>query len=46
MLADIRASRACETTTLPVSLREVRNLIRVGDESAGVAGVESVTLVG
>ncbi|MGA2924663.1 MAG: NAD-glutamate dehydrogenase [Solirubrobacteraceae bacterium] len=28
MLADIRASRTYDTTTLPVALREVRNLIR------------------
>jgi glutamate dehydrogenase len=30
MLADIKASRAYDTTTLPVALREVRNLIRAG----------------
>ena len=46
MLADIRASRAYDTTTLPVALREVRNLIRAGGDSAGVAGAESVTLAG
>ena len=46
MLADIRASRGYDTTTLPVALREVRNLIRAGGDSAGVAGAESVTLAG
>ena len=30
MLADIKASRIYDTTTLPVALREVRNLIRGG----------------
>jgi glutamate dehydrogenase len=33
MLDDIRASRTYDTTTLPVALREVRNLIRGGDAS-------------
>ncbi|MBV8990646.1 MAG: NAD-glutamate dehydrogenase, partial [Solirubrobacterales bacterium] len=46
MLADIRASRAYDTTTLPVALREVRNLIPAASKSAGVPGVESVTLAG
>ncbi len=46
MLADIRASRAYDTTTLPVALREVRNLIPAAGKSAGVPGVESVTLAG
>ena len=46
MLADIQASRAYDTTTLPVALREVRNLIRAGGDSAGAAGAESVTLAG
>jgi glutamate dehydrogenase len=31
-LADIRASRSYDTTTLPVALREVRRLIQDGDE--------------
>ena len=35
MLADIKASRAYDTTTLPVALREVRNLIHA---DGGVAG--------
>ena len=30
VLADIKAARAYDTTTLPVALREVRNLIRAG----------------
>jgi glutamate dehydrogenase len=30
-LADIRASRTYDTTTLPVALREVRTLIRGGE---------------
>ncbi len=46
MLADIRASRAYDTTTLPVALREVRNLIPAASKSAGVAGAESVTFAG
>jgi glutamate dehydrogenase len=35
MLADIRASRTFDMTTLPVALREVRHLIRGGAESDG-----------
>jgi glutamate dehydrogenase len=35
MLADIRASRTFDITTLPVALREVRHLIRGGAESDG-----------
>jgi glutamate dehydrogenase len=46
MLADIKASRAYDTTTLPVALREVRNLIRGGSAPAGTAGVESFTMAG
>ena len=34
MLADIKASRMYDTTTLPVALREVRNLIRVAGAQA------------
>ena len=30
MVADVRASRSYDTTTLPVALREVRSLIRGG----------------
>jgi len=33
-VADIRASRTYDTTTLPVALREVRRLIGDGDERA------------
>jgi glutamate dehydrogenase len=37
-LADIRASRTYDTTTLPVALREVRSLIRGGEgEPSGAA---------
>jgi glutamate dehydrogenase len=46
MLADIKASQSYDTTTLPVALREVRNLIRGGAVSAGVPGAESVTFAG
>ncbi len=37
MLADIRASRTYDLTTLPVALREVRHLIRGGTEAEGIA---------
>ena len=38
-LADIRASRTYDTTTLPVALREVRSLIRGGEgEPTGTGG--------
>jgi glutamate dehydrogenase len=46
MLADIRASRSYDTTTLPVALREVRNLIGGAAPIAGVPGAESVTMAG
>jgi glutamate dehydrogenase len=46
MLSDIKASRVYDTTTLPVALREVRNLIRGAAPAEGVAGVESVTMAG
>jgi hypothetical protein len=46
MIADIRASRSYDTTTLPVALREVRNLIGGAAPIQGVAGVESVTVAG
>jgi glutamate dehydrogenase len=46
MLADIKASRLYDTTTLPVALREVRNLIRGGMPTGGVAGAESFTMAG
>jgi glutamate dehydrogenase len=35
MIADIKASRIHDTTTLPVALREVRNLIRDGASDLG-----------
>ncbi len=46
MLADIQASRSYDTTTLPVALREVRNLIRGGSLSDGIPGAESFTMAG
>jgi glutamate dehydrogenase len=46
MLADIKASRVYDTTTLPVALREVRNLIRGGFPVGGIAGAESFTMAG
>jgi glutamate dehydrogenase len=46
MLADIKASRSYDTTTLPVALREVRNLIRGSAPVDGVPGAESFTLAG
>jgi hypothetical protein len=45
MIADVRASRSYDTTTLPVALREVRNLIR-GGSPGDVAGTESITYAG
>jgi glutamate dehydrogenase len=42
ILADIQASRTYDTTTLPVALREIRNLVRGGagisDSGAALAG--------
>jgi glutamate dehydrogenase len=46
MIADVKASRIYDTTTLPVALREVRNLIRGGATLEGVPGAMSVTLAG
>jgi glutamate dehydrogenase len=46
MMNDIKASRSYDTTTLPVALREVRNLIRGSLVGGGVAGSESVTMAG
>jgi glutamate dehydrogenase len=43
MLDDIKASRSYDTTTLPVALREVRNLIR-GQAPDGASGGESITM--
>ena len=45
MLRDIKAARVYDTTTLPVALREIRNLIR-GGILGGSAGAESFTLAG
>lgn len=46
MLADIKASRSYDTTTLPVALREIRNLVRGGIPPGGVPGAESTTMAG
>ncbi len=46
MLADIKASRSYDTTTLPVALREVRNLIRGGGREGGTPGAETFTMAG
>jgi hypothetical protein len=32
MLADVRSSREYDTTTLPVALRELKNLLAEGDQ--------------
>ncbi len=45
MIADIKGSRMYDTTTLPVALREIRNLIR-GSDPGGIAGAESFTMAG
>ncbi len=46
MLAEIRSSRAFDTTTLPVALREVRNLTRAAPQGGVVASAASVTMAG
>ena len=46
MLAEIRSARVYDTTTLPVALREVRNLIHAAPAGGSVAGAASVTLAG
>jgi len=46
MVADVRASRVYDTTTLPVALREVRNLIRASGSVEGIVGAESVSMAG
>jgi hypothetical protein len=40
MIADIKASGTYDTTTLPVALREVRNLIQGPDAGTGASGAE------
>jgi glutamate dehydrogenase len=44
MLAEIRSARVFDTTTLPVALREVRNLVQNTPPGGAVAGAASVTL--
>jgi glutamate dehydrogenase len=46
MVADVKASRVYDTTTLPVALREMRNLIRASGSVEGIVGAESVTMAG
>jgi NAD-specific glutamate dehydrogenase len=46
MLADIRASQSYDTTTLPVALREVRNLIGGAASADGEPGIVPVTTGG
>jgi glutamate dehydrogenase len=46
MLADIKGSRTYDTTTLPVALREVRNLIRGSGLVGGTPGAEPSTMAG
>jgi glutamate dehydrogenase len=43
---DVKGSRTYDTTTLPVALREVRNLVRGGVPTEGGVGAESVTMGG
>jgi glutamate dehydrogenase len=42
MLADIQSSRVYDTTTLPVALREVRNLVRAASGASEAGGDGSV----
>jgi NAD-specific glutamate dehydrogenase len=46
MVADVRASRVYDTTTLPVALREMRNLIRASGPVEAIVGAASVTTAG
>jgi glutamate dehydrogenase len=46
MVADVRASRVYDTTTLPVALREMRNLIWASGPVEGIVGAASVTTAG
>ncbi len=46
ILDDIKGSRSYDMTTLPVALREIRNLIRGDAGNGGVPGAESVTMAG
>jgi glutamate dehydrogenase len=45
IIDDVKGSRTYDTTTLPVALREVRNLVR-GGAIEGAVGAESVTMAG
>jgi glutamate dehydrogenase len=46
MLSDLKSARLYDTTTLPVALREIRNLIRGDSDSQGAPGAESFTMAG
>ncbi|MHB8691381.1 MAG: NAD-glutamate dehydrogenase [Solirubrobacteraceae bacterium] len=46
MLAEIRSARVYDTTTLPVAMRELRNLIHSAPATGVVAGAASVTMAG
>jgi NAD-specific glutamate dehydrogenase len=46
MLSDIKSARLYDTTTLPVALREIRNLIRGDSDAQGAPGAESFTMAG
>jgi glutamate dehydrogenase len=48
ILSDIQASRTYDTTTLPVALREVRNLVRAasGTTATDTLAAEAVTFAG
>jgi NAD-specific glutamate dehydrogenase len=46
MLAEIRSARVYDTTTLPVVMRELRNLVHSAPAAGVVAGAASVTMAG
>jgi glutamate dehydrogenase len=46
MLADIKASRVYDMTTLPVALREVRNLIQTGASADAAPAAEPAATPG
>jgi glutamate dehydrogenase len=46
MLGEIRTAQAYDTTTLPVALRELRNLVRSVPQGGVVASAASITMAG
>jgi glutamate dehydrogenase len=46
MLGEIRTAQAFDTTTLPVALRELRNLVRSVPQGGVVASAASITMAG